>query len=178
MIKQNSESHVNNLLQISNSSLMSAMTLLQDSSLTSALTSDSSSTFTEISLTLFKSSSSILWQISDLILMLVNKLATALLRVSKQLCCVKSSNLKAKCLIWVLSLQVITWSKIRLIADDLVLYRKTFNNFSQKIVFSSIFISESTSYNSLNFSKKNTTILNLIKNQIDCRWSCVIQKDF
>src|SRR5436190_19314402 len=43
-------------------------------------------------------------------------------------------------------------------------YRKTFNSFSQKTVFLNIFISESTLYSSLNFSKKNMTILSLIKN--------------
>src|SRR5207248_11462844 len=58
-----------------------------------------------------------------------------------------------------LSLQAITQSKIRLTANDFVSYKKTFNNLSQKTVFLSIFINKSTSYNSLNFSEKNTTIL-------------------
>ena len=60
-------------------------------------------------------------------------------------------------------------------ADDLVSYRKTLNSLSQKIMFLDIFISqkimspdipasESMTYSSLNFSKKNTTILSLIKN--------------
>jgi len=49
--------HVDDLLQISDSSLMPATMLLQDSDLTSALTSDSSLTSAEISSTSFKSSS-------------------------------------------------------------------------------------------------------------------------
>src|SRR5205809_3071893 len=52
-------------------------------------------------------------------------------------------------------------------------YRKTLNSLSQKIVSSGIFISESTLYNSLNFSKKNMIILSLIKNiqefDLQCR---------
>ena len=79
-------------------------------------------------------------------------------------CCIKETDSEMKCLIWVLSLQVTTWSKIRLTADNLMSYRETLNSFSQKIVSSDIFISESTSYSSLNFSEKNTTILSLIKN--------------
>src|SRR5436190_20930390 len=77
---------------------------------------------------------------------------------------IRETDLKIKCLIQMLSLQATTQSKIRLIANNFMLYRKIFNNLSQKIMFSDIFISEFTSYNSLNFSKKNTTILNLIKN--------------
>ena len=71
-----------------------------------------------------------------------------------------------------LSLQATTQSKIKLTADNFVSYRKTLNNFNQKIVFSDIFISESTSYNSFNFSKKNTTILNLIKNAQEFNLQC------
>jgi len=77
-----------------------------------------------------------------------------------------------KCLIQILSLQATTQSKIRLTADNLVLYRKILNSLSQKTVSSSIFISESTSYNSLNFSKKNTTILSLIKNTQEFDLQC------
>ena len=72
-------------------------------------------------------------------------------------------------------LQVITWSKIRLITDNFMSYRKIFNSLSQKIVFSNIFIiSEFMIYNSLNLSKKNTAILSLIKNiqefNSQCKW--------
>ena len=84
---------------------------------------------------------------------LVNKLATVMLEADKQYNCnIKETNFEAKNLIWILSLQVITWSKIRLIADDFVSYSKT-SSFNQKIVFLSIFI-----------SKKNSSILSLIKN--------------
>ena len=51
-------------------------------------------------------------------------------------------------------------------------YKKTFNSFNQKIVFSDIFISESTLYNSLNFSEKNMIILNLIKNAQEFNSQC------
>ena len=63
-----------------------------------------------------------------------------------------------------MSLQATTQSKIRLTADNLMSYRETLNSLSQRTVFLSIFISESTLYSSLNFSKKNMTILSLIKN--------------
>src|SRR5436189_5433567 len=71
-----------------------------------------------------------------------------------------------------LLLQVITQSKIRLTADNLVLYRKTFNSLSQKTMFLNIFISKSTSYNNLNLSEKNTTIFNLIKNAQEFNLQC------
>ena len=116
------------------------------------------------------------WQIDDLISILINKLATVTLRVSRQYSChIRETDFKTKCLIQVLSLQATTQSKIKLTADNLVSYRKTLNSLSQKIVSSdifisqktvllNIFISESTTYSSLNFSKKNTAILSLIKN--------------
>ncbi len=107
---------------------------------------------------------SIFWQIDDLISILVNKLVTVMLEAGEQYSyCIRETDLETKCLIWVLSLQVTTQSKIRLTADNLMSYRKILNSLSQKIVFSDIFISESTSYSSLNLSKKNTTILSLIK---------------
>ena len=116
---------------------------------------------------------SILWQIDNLMSILVNKLMTVMLRASRQYNYhIRETDSETECLIWMLSLQVITQLKIRLIADDLVLYRKTLNSFSQKIVFSSIFISEFTSYNNLNFSKKNTIILNLIKNIQEFNLQC------
>ena len=98
-------------------------------------------------------------------------------------CHIKKTDSETKCLIQMLSLQAITQSKIRLTADDLMSYRKTFNNLSQKTVSSSIFISqkimllnilisESTTYNSLNFSKKNTTIFSLIKNAQEFNSQC------
>ena len=113
------------------------------------------------------------WQIDDLISILVNKLATVTLRMSEQYsCCIRETDSETKCLIWVLSLQAITWSKVRLTADDLVSYRETFNSFNQKTVFLSIFISESTSYSSLNLSEKNMTILSLIKNTQEFNSQC------
>src|SRR5436190_1645207 len=76
----------------------------------------------------------------------------------------KITNIKTKCLIQMLSLQATIQSKIRLIADNFISYRKILNSFNQKIMFSDIFINKSTSYNNLNFSEKNMIILNLIKN--------------
>ena len=89
-------------------------------------------------------------------------------------CHIRETDFKMKCLIQILSLQVITQSKIRLIADNFISYKEIFNSFSQKIMFLNIFISEFISYNSLNFSKKNIIILSLIKNtqefDLQCRW--------
>jgi hypothetical protein len=98
---------------------------------------------------------------SDLILMLANKLATAALGAGEQLRCIRGSNPKAEDLIQVLSLQAITQSKTRLAADDLVSFRKT-SSLSQRTVSSGIF-TESTIYSSLNIREKKLSILNLIK---------------
>src|SRR5436190_3492913 len=97
-----------------------------------------------------------------------------MLEMSRQYSChIRETDLKTECLIQVLSLQVTIQSKIRLIADDLVSYRKTLNSFNQKTVSLNIFISESMLYSSLNFSEKNIIILNLIKNvqefDLQCR---------
>ena len=102
---------------------------------------------------------------SNLILMLVNKLVTAVFEADEQLCCVRDNNSEAENLIQVLLLQAITWSKIRLTVNNFILFRKTLlsKNLSQKIMFLSIF-TESTIYNSLNVNKKKLSILNLIKN--------------
>ncbi len=61
--------------------------------------------------------------------MLVNKLATVvLIRADEQYDCqVRDADLKTEDLIQVLSLQIITQSKIRLTADDLESYRETNN---------------------------------------------------
>ena len=113
------------------------------------------------------------WQIDDLISTLINKLTTAVLETDRQYNYhIKETDSEMKYLIWMLSLQVTTWSKIRLTANNFISYKKTLNSFSQKIVFSSIFISEFTSYNNLNFSKKNTIILNLIKNIQEFNLQC------
>ena len=96
----------------------------------------------------------IFWQIDDLMSTLVNKLATVMLETDRQYSCnIRETDSKAENLIWVLSLQATTQLKIRLAADDLVLYNKIFNSLSQKIMFSDIFI-----------SMKNLSILSLIKN--------------
>ena len=105
---------------------------------------------------------------------LVNKLATVMLEMSEQYnYCIRETDLKMKCLIWVLSLQVIIWLKIRLIANDFMSYKKIFNSFNQKIMFLSIFINEFILYSSLNLSEKNMTILSLIKDvqefDLQCR---------
>ncbi len=113
--------------------------------LTSTLTSSSSLMLIESSL--------MLWQMSDLILML---------ETDKQLHYVRSSDSEAEDLIWVLLLQVIIQSKIRLTADNLVLFRETFS-FSQETMFSDIFINEFMLYSNFNVSKKKSSILNLIK---------------
>jgi len=98
---------------------------------------------------------------SDLILTFVNKLATAVFKMSEQLCHVRDSDFKVKDLIQVLLLQVIIQSKIRLTANDFMSFRKTFS-LSQKTVSSDIF-TEFMTYNSLNISEKKSSILNLIK---------------
>ena len=106
-----------------------------------------------------------------------------MLRVSRQYSCnVRRIDSETDSLIQVLSLQVMTQSKIRLAADDLVSYRKTLTSLSQKTVSSDIFISQkimflstliskSTMYS--NISEKNMIILNLIKNtqkfNLQCR---------
>ena len=73
----------------------------------------------------------ILWQIDDLILILVNKLVIAAFRTDKQYSYyIKETNSETEYLIWVLSLQVIIWSKIRLTVNNFVSYRKTLNNFN------------------------------------------------
>ena len=105
--------------------------------------------------------------------MLVNKLATAvLIKADKQYSCqIRKINLETKNLIQVLSLQVIIWSKIRLIANNLELYRKT-SNFDQKIMFSSIFINFEIVFSDIFAEKKS--ILNLIKDiqefDLLCKW--------
>jgi hypothetical protein len=114
-----------------------------------------------------------LWWIDDLIFIFVNKLATVVLEADRQYSCnIRETDSEAKCLIWILSLQVITWSKIRLTADDFMLYKKTLSSLSQKTIFLSIFISKSTMYSSV--SEKNMIILSLIKNaqefDLQCRW--------
>ena len=83
---------------------------------------------------------------------------------------IRETDSEAENLIQVLLLQVTIQLKIRLTADDLVSYSKI-NSLDQKTVSSDIFINESTLYNS--FSKKNLSILNLIKNvqefDLQCR---------
>ena len=102
------------------------------------------------------------WQIGDLISTLVNKLVTVTFETDRQYsCCIRETNFKTKYLIQVLSLQTTTQSKIRLTADDLVSYKETFNNLSQKTVSSDIFISE-----------KNSSILSLIKNAQEFDLQC------
>ncbi len=92
------------------------------------------------------------WWVSDLISTLINKLATAVLRAGGQYSCnIRETDLKAESLIQILSLQVMTWSKVRLTADNLVSYSKT-SSLSQRTMSSDIFI-----------SKKNLSILSLIK---------------
>ena len=113
---------------------------------------------------------SMLKQINDLILMLVKKLATvAFLKTDKQYNYqVRNADSETKNLIWVLSLQIITWSKIKLAANNFKLYKKTNDfdfrkiiNFNQKIMSLSIFI-ESES-NNFDVVKNKSSILSLIK---------------
>ena len=116
-----------------------------------------------------------LWQIDDLMLMLVNKLATVMLEASRQYsCCIKKTNSETKNLIWMLSLQMIIWSKIRLIADDFMSFRKVFKSFNQKTMFFDNFIREFTFFDNLNAREKKLSILNLIKNAQEfnllCKW--------
>src|SRR5436190_12261953 len=89
--------------------------------------------------------------------MLVNKLATAaFIRVDKHYSCqIRSVDFKTEDLIQVLSLQVITQSKIRLTADDLKSYRET-SSLNQKTESLNFFISLETE--SLNFSTSFETV--------------------
>ena len=105
------------------------------------------------------------WQIDDLISILVNKLAIATFKISRQYnYYIRETDSEMKCLIQILSLQAITWSKIRLTANNLMSYKETLNSLSQKTVSLNIFINKSILYSSFNFSEKNITILKLIKN--------------
>ncbi len=109
--------------------------------------------------------------------MLVNKLVTATLRADRQYSYhIRETDLETKCLIWVLSLQAITWSKIRLIADNLILFRETvsFDNFIRETVLFNSLIRKSISFDNLNIRKKKFSILNLIKDiqefDLLCKW--------
>ena len=64
-----------------------------------------------------------------------------------------------------LLLQAITQSKIRLTADNLILFRKivSFDSFIRETASFDSLIRESTSFDSLNIRKKKFSILNLIK---------------
>ena len=117
---QNEKYHENNL--------MSACS--QEFQLTSTLTSNSSLMLVESSL--------MLWQIDDLMSMLVNKLVTVMLRADRQYSYhIRKTDSEMKCLIQVLSLQAITQLKIRLTADNLVLFRETvfWQSYSENCVF-------------------------------------------
>ena len=84
--------------------------------------------------------------------------------ISLQLSCSEQVNntiITLKNRFQILLLQVTTQSKIRLIADNLVSYKKTLNSFSQKIVSLDIFISE-----------KNLSIFSLIKNTQEFNSQC------
>ena len=106
-------------------------------------------------------------------LTLVNKLATAVfIRADEQYSCqIKSVDSETEDLIQVLSLQVITQLKIRLIADNLELYRKT-SSLNQRTEFLSFFINLETESSDFfisfetvfsDISVKEKSILNLIK---------------
>jgi len=74
----------------------------------------------------------------------------------------------------VLSLQAIIQSKIRLIADDFILFKKALKSFNQKIMFFDVFIKKTVFFNNfikkftffdnLNAKEKKSSIFNLIKN--------------
>ena len=135
--------------------------------LTLTLTSDSSLMLIESSL--------MLWQMSNLILILVNKLATVMLEMNEQYNYhIKETDSETKNLIWMLSLQAIIWSKIRLTTNNFVSFRKVFESFNQKIMFFNVFIRKTaffenfikkfTLFNNFNVREKKSSILNLIKN--------------
>ncbi len=99
--------------------------------------------------------------------MLVNKLVTVTLRADEQYSYyIRETDFKMKYLIQVLSLQAITWLKIRLIINNLVLFKKIifFNNFIRKTMFFNSLIRKSIFFNNLNIKEKKFNILNLIKN--------------
>ena len=63
------------------------------------------------------------WWVDNLMSTLVNKFATAALEMSKQYNCnIRETDFEAESLIWILSLQATIQSKIKLTADNLVLY--------------------------------------------------------
>ena len=101
-------------------------------------------------------------QINNLILILVNKLIIIMLiRVSRQYSYqVKDTDSETEDLIQVLLLQMITWSKIRLITDNLKLYRKI-NDFDFRKMKSNIL--NKFESNNLDIMKNKSSILSLIK---------------
>ncbi len=96
-------------------------------------------------------------QIDDLILILVNKLATVILiKTGRQYSYqVRNTDSETEDLIQVLSLQMITWLKIRLTADNLELYKKT-NDLDYKET------------NDLNFRETKSSILNQTLKSLTC----------
>ncbi len=117
----------------------------------------------------------ILWQIDDLMSMLVNKLATVILETDRQYNYhIRETDFEIKNLIWVLSLQIIIWLKIILTTNDFILFKEALKSFSQKTVFFDVFIREivffnnfikkSTLFNNFNAREKKSSIFNLIKN--------------
>jgi hypothetical protein len=98
---------------------------------------------------------------------LVNKLAIVMLEMSRQYSYhIQRTDSEMKYLIQVLLLQVITQSKIRLITNNLVLFKEIvfFNNLIQETAFFDSFIKKITFFDNLNVREKKFSILNLIKN--------------
>src|SRR4051812_9757155 len=96
-------------------------------------------------------------QIDDLMSMLVKKLATVvLIRVSKQYSCqIRSTDSETEDLIQVLSLQMITQSKIRLTADDLELFREKKSSILNKSALNSDLSVREKKFSILNESALN-----------------------
>ena len=99
--------------------------------------------------------------------MLVNKLVTVMLKTDRQYSYyIRETDFKTEYLIQVLLLQAITQSKIRLTANNLVLFRETafFDSFIKETIFFDSLIRKFISFDNLNIRKKKLNILNLIKN--------------
>ena len=93
--------------------------------------------------------------------MLTNKLAIATHKINKQYTLIRASNFQTKSLIKVLYLQVVTQSKIRLTADNLMFIKNA-----------NLTLLKSMSFSSLTIDKKKTSILNLIKDIQELNLQC------
>jgi len=83
---------------------------------------------------------------------LINKLVIAAYKANEQCILIRASNFQTKSLIKVLCLQVISQSKIKLTADNLISIKDV-----------NLILLKLTLFSSLTINKKKTSILDLIK---------------